>query len=149
MVVIIVVYAECWFKIVFKYMCAALGIIYWPLARGNHKGINIEKYHLFLKKTQSISGQDRVTHEVFLQNKKTSQYAWNSASIDGIDILRSVSSAGWEFRFLLDVKLIQTPTTLNQGNSGLYEYLWNLSNKTQFTTPILNILVEERRNAHR
>ena len=42
-----------------------------------------------------------------------------------------------------------TPTTLNQGNSGLYEYLWHVSNTSQFETSILHILVKERRNTHR
>ena len=39
------------FKSVFKGMCAALGIVYWNLSRGNHKGAIIEKYHFFLNKT--------------------------------------------------------------------------------------------------
>ena len=54
MVVILAVDADSRFKSVFKYMCAALGIIYWPLARGNHKGTSVEKYHRFLKKRQAI-----------------------------------------------------------------------------------------------
>ena len=51
MVAIFVVDADSQFKSVFKDMCAALGIIYWSLDRGNHKGISVEKYHRFLKKT--------------------------------------------------------------------------------------------------
>ena len=75
-------------------MCTTLGIIYWPLARGNHKGISIEKYHCFLNKTQAIAGQDRRTHDVFLHNTKTSQYACNIAPIDGTDILRIAATIG-------------------------------------------------------
>ena len=30
------------FNSIFKDMCAALGIIYWPLARGNHKVISVK-----------------------------------------------------------------------------------------------------------
>jgi len=56
----------------FKQMCKALGVIFWPLARGNHKGNIVEKYHPFLNKTQMIVGQD-----TFVKNAKTSQYAWN------------------------------------------------------------------------
>ena len=51
MVVIIVIDANSRFKVVFKDMCAALIIIYWPLAFGNHKGMSVEKYHRFLNKT--------------------------------------------------------------------------------------------------
>ena len=64
MVVILVIGVDCQLKRVLKYMCAALGIIYWPLAGGNHKGTSVEKYHRFLKKMQAISGQDIVRHDV-------------------------------------------------------------------------------------
>ena len=99
--------------------------------------MSVEKYHCFLKKTLVMSGQYRGTHEVFLQNLKTSQYSWNSAPIDRIYILRIFAAAGCEFRFPLDVKLLQTPKNLNQGNSDMYEYIWNVSNKTQFEMSIL------------
>ena len=54
----------------------------------------VEKYHCFIYKKKVIAGQERVTCDVFLQNTKTSQYAWNRAQIDGIDILRSVATVG-------------------------------------------------------
>ena len=93
-VAILIVNVESWFKSVFKDMYAAPGIIYCTLTRGNYKGTSVEKYHRFLNKTQVIAGQDRGTHGVFLQNAKTSQYAWNNAPIDGTDILRSVAAVG-------------------------------------------------------
>ena len=103
MVAILVVNAIFRFKSVFKDMCTALGIIYWPLSHGNHKGKSIEKYHRFLRKRQEIASQDRGTHDVFLHNYKTSHFAWNNAPIDGTDILRSVTAIDRELRFLLDV----------------------------------------------
>ena len=39
-----------WFKSIFKDMCAALGIIYSPIARGDHKSMRVENYHLFFNK---------------------------------------------------------------------------------------------------
>ena len=39
------------FKSVFKDICVALVIIYWSIARGNHKGVIVERYHQFLNKT--------------------------------------------------------------------------------------------------
>ena len=51
MVANLVVDASSRFNSIFKDMCAALGIIYWPLARGNHKVISVENYHLFINKT--------------------------------------------------------------------------------------------------
>ena len=47
MVEILFVNDNSWFKRVFKDIFATLGIIYWPLARENHKGASIEKYHSF------------------------------------------------------------------------------------------------------
>ena len=81
MVAILVVDVNSQFKSVFKDMCTALGIIYWNIARGNHRGTILEKYHLFLNKNHATAGRDRGTHGVFLQNAKIYQYAWNSAPI--------------------------------------------------------------------
>ena len=123
MVAIIVINTSIQFKNVFEDMWLTLGIIYWPLSNGNHKGMIVKKYHCFLNKTQEIAGQDRGTHGVFLHNAKTSQYAWNSVPINGTYILRSVPAVSCEFCFLVDVEILQTPTNLNQGNYGMYEYL--------------------------
>ena len=56
--------------------------------------MSVEKCHRFLKTMQAIAGEERCAYEVFLKNAKTSQYAWNSAPIDGTDILRSVAAIG-------------------------------------------------------
>ena len=88
-------------------------------------------------------------HDLFLRNAKTSRYAWNSAPINDTDIIRSVAAVIQELRSPLDVKILQIPTTLNQGNSGLYEYLWHVSNNSQFTTSILHTLINELRIEHR
>ena len=65
MVVVVVVDADSWFQSNFDAMCKLLKLTFWPLSRGNHKGNSVERYHRFLNKTQTISGQDRGTHEVF------------------------------------------------------------------------------------
>ena len=69
MVEILVFDVYSWFKSVPKDMCTALGNINWPLARGNQKGMSVEKYHHFINKTRVIAGQDRGTNEIFLQNE--------------------------------------------------------------------------------
>ena len=129
-------------------MHAALGVIYWSFACGNQKGMSVEKYHWFLIKTQEIAGQYIGTHEVFTHNAKTSQYTWNITPIDATGILRSVADFGREFRFQLEAELLQTPTTLNQGNASMYGYLQHVSNNSQFATSILQILVEEQWTGH-
>ena len=73
-------------------MSKTLKIHLWPLARGNHKGLSVEKYHIFTNKTQTIEGQDRGTHLSIFQNPETSQYAWNSTPIDNTNILQSLAT---------------------------------------------------------
>ena len=90
-------------------MCTKLVIIYCCLLRGNHRGNSVERYRRFFNKTQAIAGNDRGIHGVYLQNAKTSQYAWNSAPIDNTDITRSMAAIGRDFRFPLDVSLLPTP----------------------------------------
>ena len=146
---VVVVDADSKFRSVFEDMCSKLKIMFWPLARGNHKGLSIEKYHRFLNKTQTIAGDIRGTHHTILQNYKLSQYGWNSAPIDNTDVSRSMAAIGREFQFPLDVELSPTPTLNDCQNSNLYEYLRAASNNGPFATSVISTLVEERREAHR
>ena len=134
MVKILTVDSRSRFTNVFKDMWSSQRIIYWPISLRNHKYTSIEKYHCFLNKLQEISNQDRGSHDVFIKNTKTSQYACNSTPVDGTYIIISVPAVGHEFHFPLEIKLLWTATTLNQGNSGLYEYLWHMLNNSQFAT---------------
>ena len=149
MVAVIVVDADSKFLGTFQMMCNALDIKLWPLARGNHKGLLVEKYHRFLNKTQAIIGAETGTHMSFLQNYKTSQYGWNSAPIDDTDIPRSIAAVGRHFKFPMDVKLAGSPTLNSENNSALYKYLRDVSNDSAFATSVLQVLIEERRTTHR
>ena len=75
MVAVVVVDADSKFLHLFQEMCSKLDFLLWPLARGNHKGNSVEKYHRFLNKTQTIVRADMGTHLSFVENSKTSQYA--------------------------------------------------------------------------
>ena len=149
MVAVVVVDADSKFLNDFKTMCDVLKITFWPLSRGNHKGNSVERYHRFLNKTQTIVGQDRGTHHTFLQNMKTSQYAWNSAPIDDTDIPRSLAAVGRHFAFPMDIDLHQLPSLNCDNNSALFKYLRDVSNDSTFAISILQVLIEERRSAHR
>ena len=149
MVAVVVVDADSKFLSVFQAMCTALDIELWPLARGNHKGLLVEKYHRFLNKTQSIAGAETGTHISFTQNYKTSQYGWNSAPIDDTDIPRSVAAVGRHFKFPMDVKLSSSPKLNSIDQSALYKYLRDVSNDSAFATSVLQVLIEERRKLHR
>ena len=138
------------FKVAFQEMCDILKITCWLLARGNHKGLSVERYHRFLNKTQTIAGNDRGTHAVFIQNSKTSQYAWNSAPIDDTDVTRCMAAVGREFLFVpLDIELASTPTLNDETKSALYHYLRQVSNNSAFVQSILAVLLEERHTTHR
>ena len=147
MVTVVSVDADSRFRSTFEAMCKLLKLTFWPLSRRNHKGNSVERYHRFLNKT--ISGQDRGTHEVFHQNIKTSQYAWNSASIDDTYIPRCVAAVGREFKFPLDIELLDQPSLNNKEHSALFHYLRNVSCNSQFSISVLQTLIEERRSTHR
>ena len=149
MVAVVVVDADSKFLDLFKAMCVALDIVFWPLARGNHKGLSVERYHRFLNKTQAIAGAECGTHLSFQENYKTSQYAWNSSPIDDTDIPRSVAAVGRHFKFPMDVKLLSSPVLNSADDTALYTYLRDVSNDSTFATSVLQVLVEERRTAHR
>ena len=136
------------FKGVFKELCDILRIQYWVLARKNHKGLSVERFHRFMNKVETIAGTDRGTHDGFIRTAKTAQFAWNSAPIDGTDVVRSLAAVGRAFRFPLDVELSPSPSLNDESNSHLFQYLRDVSNESQFALSIVQILVEERRQSH-
>ena len=85
-VAVVVVDADNKFCGTFEEACNTLKITFWTLARVNHKGNSVERYHCVLDKTQTICGTDRGTHHTFATNIKTPQYAWNTAPIDNTNI---------------------------------------------------------------
>ena len=102
-----------------------------------------------MNKTQTITGGDRGTHDGFIQNAKTPQYVWNSATIDDTDISRILEAIGGEFRFPLDVDICYLPYMNTSNNSAVLQYLRDVSTDSQFTTLVLQVLVEERCTRHR
>ena len=149
MTAVVVVDADSRFKGAFQKMCDVLKIQLWPLSRGNHKALSIERYHRFLNKTHTIASQERNTHEVFLQNYKLSQYAWNGAPIDGTDVVRSVAAIGRPFQFPIDTDLTAAPNLNNENHTQLFQYLRAVSDNSSFATAVLQILIEDRRETHR
>ena len=137
MCVIVVIDDGSTFKGHFILMCEALKIQYWILLRGNHKGNSCERYHIFLNKTQTIHGNARGTHNVFLQNAQTSQFAWNSAPMDNTDVVRSQAAVGREFRFPLDVELSVIPPINDVSNSALTNYLRDVSIESNFAVLVV------------
>ena len=78
------------FKSVWLAICKVLRINYEILAKRNHKGLLVKKFHRFLNKAITITVVDRGTNDVFVVAGVAVGYAWNSSPIGGTDILRSV-----------------------------------------------------------
>ena len=87
------------FKGAFVAMCQSLNLNYEILAKRNHKGLSVEHFHRFLNKSVTIAAEDRGTIDIFVPVGIAAEYAWNSAPIDGTDILRSIPAIGRELHF--------------------------------------------------
>ena len=59
------------FKGLFIIMGEALDLKYWCLSWGNHKGKSVERFHIFLNKTQAIAGDDLSMHNVNIATDNT------------------------------------------------------------------------------
>ena len=73
----------------------------------------------------------------------------NSAPINNTDIQRIYVAVGRTFRFLLDVKLSPAPALNSVNNGGLFSYLRNVATDSNFALSVLQILIQDRRVAHR
>ena len=60
------------------------------LIKRNHKGLSVEHFHRFLNKSVTIAAEEHGTNNIFVPDSIASTYAWNSAPIDGTDIIRSI-----------------------------------------------------------
>ena len=87
------------FKGAFVAMFQSLNLNYEILAKRNHKGLSVEHFHRFLNKSVTIAAEDRGTIDIFVPVGIAAGYAWNSAPIDGTDILRSIPAIGRELHF--------------------------------------------------
>ena len=60
-----------------------------------------------------------------------------------------MTAVGREFRFPLDIELLDQPSLNNKEHSALFHYLRNVSCNSQFSISVLQTLIEKRRSAHR
>ena len=64
------------------------------LAKRNSKGLTVENFHRFLIKSVTIAAEERGTNDIFVPTGIAAGFAWNSAPIDGNDILCSIPAIG-------------------------------------------------------
>ena len=145
---LIIVDAGSTFRATFEAMCSSLHLRLHPAAKANHKAVSVERYFRFLNKAVAIAINDRMDPTVWVPAAMTAGYAWNSAPIDGTDILRSVAAVGRPFLFPIDVSMLPSPQLTSDDAAGITQYLSLVSEHVTFSQTILRYLVEDRRTAH-
>jgi hypothetical protein len=99
------------FKGLFVEMCKKIKLRFHVVAINNHQALCVERFHVFLNKTLRIATNDRDSIKgVYIPASALAAFAWNSAPIDGTDIVRSVPAVGREFKFPFDFEYVQSPT---------------------------------------
>ena len=111
------------FKGAFVAMCQSLNLNYEVLAKRNHKGLSVEHFHRFLNKSVTIAAEDRGTIDIFVPAGIAAGYTWNSAPIDGTDILRTIPVIGRELHFPLDINLNAAPKLIQNNAKAVLDYL--------------------------
>jgi hypothetical protein len=97
-----VVDADSKFQAEFTETLKLLKIHRYPLARGNHNGMLVERFNRFLNDSLTIFLNDRGTNRTFLEGSYLAAYAWNSAPVVGTDMSRSLVAIGRELSFPID-----------------------------------------------
>jgi hypothetical protein len=72
------------------------------LSGGNHNPMLVERVNWYINKGLKIMTNERGSIRVALEANLLLIYAWNSCSIPGTDILRSLVAVGRKFAFPID-----------------------------------------------
>ena len=129
--------------------CIALKNPFECAAKRNHKSLLIEKFHRFLNKAVIIEAGYRGTVNCFVEDGIAAGYAWNSAPIDGTDIIRSILAIGRELHFPLDISMASLPKLAEFQTNSVIVYLRLIDKDRIFATQVLKILIEDRHTTHR
>ena len=131
-------------------ICQNIGLPTYTVSRGNHKAIICERFHKYMNKVQRIHAADCETFQDFMFGTIFAVYAWNSAPVDGTNIVRSYAAIGREFPFPIDFERDQSVQRNHeaQGQQTI-DHVNNTFPLWRQQQAILQILVEERREHHR
>ena len=131
-------------------LCEILGVATYAVTRENHRATLCERFHRFLNKIEKIHAAEHQTFEEWLMGVWFAIHAWNSAPVDGTDVIRSVAAIGRDFPFPIDVS--GEPTVprdhFNTGETVL-EHLSIAFPLLYKQRELLRMLQEERREYHR
>ena len=131
-------------------MCGTLGIPFHAVTRENHRAILCERFHRFLNKVQRIHLRQCCSMDEWIKGTLFAVYAWNSAPVDGTNIVRSVAAIARDFPFPIDTEQdqIATPAHSNTGQQILDHVSATFPMLASQRT-ILRLLIEDRREHHR
>ena len=96
----------------------------------------------------TIAAEKRITNDIVVPSSFASRYAWNSARIDGIDILSSFPAIVRELPFPLDINLNVVPNMIQNNDHTELDYLKLTNSPHRFSSSILKTLIEDRRTTH-
>ena len=101
----------------------------------------------FLNKVVSITTSDRGSATVFESAAFAASSVWNSAPIDGTDIVRSFPASGRILRFLIDCdpSLI---LPVDDPSFAVTQFLALSQSTRSIATSVLSFLLDDRRTAH-
>ena len=136
------------FKCVFVAMCKALDLSYDIFSKRNHKRLTVEHFHHFFNKAVTIAMEDKKSNDVFVPAGIAVGCAWNSAPIEGNNIVRSTAVIGHEFRFSIDINLSALPQLTQNNAQSTIDYLRLTDYNRRFSSSILNLLIEDGRTVH-
>ena len=127
-------------------MCKVLNINFSILAKINYKGVLVEKFHRFIKKSITMAAKDRGTNDVFVSACVVVGYTWNSSLIDRTDILRIISTIGRKLTpppLVIDINAL--PQLVYNITESFISYLCLTDSNQSFASEILKILVNDHR----
>ena len=104
-------------------ICEALNLNHNVLTKPNHKGLTVEHSHRFLHTSVTIAAEECDTNDIFVLASVAADCAWNSAPIDGTDIIRSIPAIGRELHFPLDTSLNDFTKLTHNKNQAAFYYL--------------------------
>ena len=131
-------------------LCGSIGLPHYTVSKENHKAILCERFHRYLNKVQKIHAANCETFQDFMFGTIFAVYAWNSAPVDGTNVVRSYAAIGREFPFPIDFERepIVARNHEAQGQQTL-EHIDSAFPLWRQQQAILKLLVEDRREHHR
>lgn len=131
-------------------LCQNIGIPHYTVSKGNHKAIICERFHRYLNKVQRIHAADCETFQEFMFGTIFAVYAWNSAPVDGTDVVRSYAAIGREFPFPIDFERDSiVPREHEAQGQQTIEHVNSTFPLLRQQQELLKILVDDRREHHR